>query len=232
MDSLKYMLEVDVMQLNELEEASNFAASMGLPSLVVQPTIFEHALFYKHKFKGKYKIFTTVDWPKGESPSHAKFRGMPVDAMEADGFEIMLSTTTDPSQIGDEMRVLMEFSRLYMKEIAEFRFVVGTLYRSVQDVLKMCEVIPHLSPKPTVLRTDVNLKPQVNKANPDLHNKLIKAAQAIMPLKFKVAGNLNNLKAVSSTSEASLFAVSLTQAKNIISELTSTKGPGTTKAFA
>ena len=68
------------------------------------------------------------------------------------------------------------------------------------------------------LTTPSQLKLQVGKANPDVHNSTIEMVHGTINVPMKISGNINNVRTITSCQSASRYAVSLSQAKNIIKE--------------
>ena len=90
-------LEIDVMNMNEVTEASQYALKYKLPAIVVHPGLSSEAIIARDRAGGKYNIITPIDWPKGEIFGMNKMRGLYTDNLEADGFEIMLTLQEDIS---------------------------------------------------------------------------------------------------------------------------------------
>ena len=71
---------------------------------------------------------------------------------------------------------------------------------------------------PSIIRTDIQLKLQVSKANSDEHNKQIAIIKESIKAPIKLSGNIVSVKSIAASPQASKFAVSLTQARIIIKE--------------
>jgi hypothetical protein len=71
---------------------------------------------------------------------------------------------------------------------------------------------------PTYVRNDTQLKLQVSKANPDVHNDTMEMIADIIRVPVKIAGNINGFRVLTSCQGASRFGVNLLQAKAIIKE--------------
>jgi ribosomal protein S25 len=72
-----------------------------------------------------------------------------------------------------------------------------------------------------MIRVDIHTKTQVNKANPEEHNRHMTLIRELIKAPLKISGNINNLKAVVSCPSAARYAVNVSQAKTIIKEFKS-----------
>jgi hypothetical protein len=215
-------LEIDVLQANELYEASHLTTKYKLPAMVVHQDLASQAYITRNQLGGKFKIITPVDWPKGNTFGMAKFRGLPTDALENDGFEILLTGGKNLTDTRNEAKEFTKFVKGHLSEMHEVRFVLNTLSRDDENIRAMCEALKDVR-MPSFLRNDINLKPQIGKANVEKHNAFIAEVSAIFKAPFKISGNINNLESINNCQNASRFAVSLTQAKSIIKEFNETK---------
>lgn len=213
-------LEIDVMQINEILEATEIALKYKLPALVVHPGLSSEAIIARDRAGGKFNIITPIDWPKGEIFGMNKMRGLYTDNLEADGFEILLTPDKLELETRNEAKLLTDFIKQRIAEDKEVRFVLGTATRSELNILTMCKGLLTVR-TPAYIRTDTNLKTQVNKANTEEHNRLIELVRTVIRVPMKISGNLNNLKAVISVPAAARYGVSVTQAKTIIKEFKS-----------
>lgn len=208
-------LEIDIMQSTELLEASQLAHKYKLPALVVHQGLASDALIIKGKLRGQYKLITPVDWPKGEIFGTTKFRGLTTDALEADGFEFMISINRTEADIAKEIKTLTDFVRNHLSKTAEIRFVV-TGVKSDEDLAKLGNAILQ-NPMPAMVRNDISLKAQVSKANPESHEKFITTLKSSASVPVKISGNINTIRSTMGIN-AARFAVNLSQAKAIIKE--------------
>lgn len=215
-------LEIDVMQLNEVQDAVHLAIKHKIPSLVVHQSLSGDAIMTRSKMGGKFKIITPVDWPKGEIFGDLKLRGLSFDSIETDGFEILLTAGKSETDTRNEARVLTEFLKGRIGDHVQVRFVLGSSFRSYEQIENICKGLVGTR-TPALIRTDIQLKTQINKANPDEHNKLIKMIASHINVPVKLSGNINTLKSITSCLDASKYAVNLLQAKAIIKELQTQK---------
>lgn len=208
-------LEIDIMQSTELLEASQLAHKYKLPALVVHQGLATDALIIKGKLRGQYKLITPVDWPKGETYGTTKFRGLTTDALEADGFEFMISVSRTEADIAKEIKTLTDFVRNHLSKTAEIRFVVAGA-KSEEDLTKLGNAILQ-NPMPAMMRNDISLKAQVSKANPESHEKFVTSLKSAVSVPVKISGNINTIRSTMGIN-AARFAVNLAQAKAIIKE--------------
>ena len=214
-------LEIDVMQVNEIQEAVHLAIKHKLPAIVVHQSLSGDAIIARSRSGGRFKIITPVDWPKGETFGDLKLRGLSFDSIETDGFEILLTAGKNETDSKNEAKVLTEFLKGRIGDQVEVRFVLGSSMRPYDHIETICKSLLGVR-TPALIRTDTQLKTQVTKANPDEHNKLIAMIGSHINVPIKVSGNISTLKSIIACPNAAKFAVSLLQAKSIIKELQST----------
>lgn len=213
-------LEIDVMVASELAESASLAVKHCLPALVIHPTLAVEGHIARGRINGRYKIITPIDWPKGDTFGMPKLRGLSTDALEAEGFEILLTPDKNEIDTRNEAKSLYEFLRTHLGPLVEVRFVLGTLTRSEENIINQVKGLRAL-PTPAYIRTDISLKTQAGKANPEVHNNDIERITSIIKAPIKVSGNIGDLKTIASCKNAIRFGVSLIQAKQIIKEFNS-----------
>jgi len=210
-------LEIDVMQANELHDATNLAAKYKFPSLIIHPDLASEALMARGRAGGKFKLITPIDWPKGEIFGQTKLRGLSVDALDVEGFEILLTGGKTVQDTKNEINILTDFIKTHLGESIEVRFVLGTSIRNEDNIKAICEGFVGLR-QPTYLRNDIHLKAQVSKANQEIHNNLMDLIRSIVRIPIKISGNISSLRTVAACNSANRFAVNLIQAKTIVKE--------------
>ena len=208
-------LEIDVMQGNEIIESFELAHKYRLPAVVIHPSLSSDALVCRGRSKGKYKIITPVDWPKGEAFATNKFKGLNLDSLETDGFEIFLSQKKSSDDLKKEISSCTEFIKRYMGELIEIRYVIGTRTKEPDSIKDAVEAFRNVK-NPNMIRDDVNLKTQNYKANAELHNGFMDMVKEVISCPMKVSGNIENLTIIEACDSAKRFGVSLQQAKSII----------------
>lgn len=221
-------LELDVMMASEILPAFELAVRHCLPAVVVHPQLVAQASLARLSKRGRFKIITTVDWPKGELYGIDKFRNINTGALDADGFEIFLTGGRTKNEMKNEIRDLTTFIRQRLSQTVEVRFVLGALEREVEECLDMCRGLDG-SPIPSFIRTDLHTKGQISKFSPKAHNDLIERMQEITATPIKISGNIDNVKFITQ-SKAQRYAVSVTQLEKVIKELTSKPEPITPTA--
>lgn len=218
--SILTRLEIDVMQQNELFEAMELAFKYNLPAIVVNQVIFADAIIAKIRMGARFKVITPIDWPRGENFGTIKLRGALAESLDTDGFEFMLTPNKNETETANEANAITEFIRQRFPPHVEIRFVLNTLQITPENLEAMCRGLSKVR-TPNFIRTDINLKLQQNRANPEIHNALIETIKkngVAFPL--KLCGNFNTLKSTMECDNAARFAVGLSQAKVIIKEQT------------
>ncbi len=217
MSSIFNRLELDVMQANELNESVELAYKHSFPAIVVHQGLASDAIRARGRVRGKFKIITPVDWPKGDNFGTTKFRGLSTDAIEADGFEIVLSGGKTEIETRNEAKTITEFIKMNLSQSVEVRFILNTFTRDDANIETMCKGLLHIR-TPSMIRTDTQLKLQVSKANTDENNRYINLIRANINVPIKLSGNIIGVRSVTGSADASRYAVNLAQAKTIIKE--------------
>lgn len=209
-------LELDVMQANELKESVELAHKHNFPAIVVHPGLAGDAIGGRGRVRGRFKIITPVDWSKGDAFGLNKFRGLDTDALDADGFEIMLSGGKTEIETKHEAIQLSDFIRKHLGEQIEVRFVLGAFIRDDANLISMCKGLLGVR-TPAFVRTDTQLKLQVSKANTEEHNRIRTIISDIVKVPIKLSGNITGVRCVTGC-DVQRYAVNLLQAKAIIKE--------------
>lgn len=209
-------LELDIMQASELNEAMELAHVYRMNAVVVHPDLVADASMQRVRRQAKYKILTTVDWPKGDKAGVSKFHSMSINALSCDGFEIALGTLPQGMAKAESLAIT-NFIRTNLPQATEVRYVLGCLSREQTDIDNLCMGIKE-TPAPNLLRTDINLRCAQAKANISAHNASLAAILACINRPIKLCGNINSAKIIASC-KAARYGVSLKQAQTIIKEL-------------
>jgi hypothetical protein len=207
-----------VMQASELQEAAQLAAKYQMPALIVHPGLSGEAILARGKLSGKFKIITPVDWPKGDVFGMNKLRGLSTDSLETDGFELLLTPGKNEIETRNEAKVLTEFIRAHLAEEVEVRFVLGALVRPPEEVERLCAGLLKIR-TPAMIRNDTHLKVQVSKANTTTHMDTVTLIKSKIQAPIKIAGNIGDVRTITSCRDVARFGVSLLQARNIIKEM-------------
>lgn len=212
-----HKIEIDVTKPAQLRAATDFAVKHKCPALVVNPDLVTAALIGRGMTRGRYKVITGVDWPKGLQYHSDKFRGFPSESLKCDGFEILL-TPRDKLGIQHEVRYLSKFFRDYVPPTAELRFVLGihnpgrTMDHMI-DMIHALAVIPNFA----VLRTTHLTKIVSARSTIDAHNAILSEIKAVKPFPIKISGNINMKIRIGC--DAHRYACSVEQAQALFSEL-------------
>jgi hypothetical protein len=215
--SILNKLEIDVTQANEVQEATSFAAKYNLPALVVHPSLALEGIYARGRAGGKYKIITPIDWPKGENFGMLKMRGINLDALDTDGYEILLTPNKTEIETRNEIQVLTEFIRSHISTTAEIRFVLGSLVREQSTVLMAMKGLLK-NRLPFLMRNDIHTKIQATKANADIHSSTYNELIQIVKIPIKVSGNIASYQIYNECQFATRFGVNLAQAKSILKD--------------
>jgi hypothetical protein len=210
-------LEIDVMQANELLDANELALKYSLPALVVHPSLMSEALIIRGRFGGKYKLITAVDWPRGEVFGMAKMHGLSIDALEADGYEVILTPGKSTTDTKNEIGVITEFIKRRLAEISEVRFVFNNNGKDVESITAMAEALVG-NRTPSLVRNDIAIKTQMTNTNIDAFKAFTDAVTSKISVPIKLSGNINGIKQAINIHWANRLAVNVTQAKSIIRE--------------
>ena len=208
-------LEIDVLQGNEILEAFELAHKYRLPAVVIHPSLSSDALVCRGRSKGNYKIITPIDWPKGDLFATNKFKGLSLDSLETDGFEIYLSGNKSVDDTKKEIIACTDFIKKYMGELFEIRFVVGTRSREAESLNNIYEAFRHVK-NPNMVRDDIILKTQNYRANTEVHNQFLENFKNFISCPMKISGNIDDKKTILECTTAKRFGVNLQQAKSII----------------
>ena len=218
MTNVVSMMEIDVLQVTELYEASDLTVKNSLPAMVVHPGLAADALMSRIRLKGRYKIIIPIDCPKGDLVGVSKFRGVSKEALEADGFEIAFSVgNRSVDELAKDLESTTKFIRMHLGEFVEVRFVANAFNQTQQEIERFAQAIYKVR-VPAFFRNDTTMKIQHNKANPEIHNLFAKTVKDVVNCHVKICGNIGSLKATAACSNVSRFGVSLQQAKTLIKE--------------
>lgn len=208
--------------MNELEESAKLATKYKIPSLVVHQSLVGEAQIMRLKTQGQYKIIAAIDWPKGDNFGSIKMRGVSVDTLEAEGFEILVTPNKNFNETKTELKYLHDFIRNHISKTAEVRFVIGTGINEAEHVEEIVQALKTI-PTPALIRNDTATKQQVGKANIEIHKAFIDKVKSIVSVPIKISGNINDIKTIAQCQKAKRFGVSVLQAKQLVKELNNNK---------
>lgn len=220
-NAISTKLEIDVMQLNELDQAMQLAAIHRLPAVIIHPQLATQAMTTRIRRNGKFKIITTIDWPKGDIYGLNKLRGLTRDLMEVDGYEILLTGGKSEIENRNEAKTIADFIRNNINKNMEVRFVLGCFIRPESEIVTMAKVMKDI-PAPALIRVDTHLRMQVTKANLKTHTSLVESLRAVCGLPLKLSGNIDNLRTIAGClrlpAPPAKLAVNLQQLQQIIKD--------------
>lgn len=211
-------LEIDVLAINELQEAIQLAIKSFVPAIVVHSKLIQEAIILRGRMNGRFKIITPIDWPKGEKTGIAKWHSQPMDVFEADGFEIVLAANRKAGEINRDIIESTEFVKEKIGDEFDVRFTINS-HDISDDGLENIATAFQKVRQPSLIRSDTQTKTQQSKANVETHNKFISTFKKYVATPLKVSGNINDLRTAAVIGSNKL-AVNLVQAKSIIKEFT------------
>lgn len=213
-------MEIDVLTAVELGPSVDLVNKHQMPAMVVHPQLIANAYVERGRRQGRFKIIVPVDWQKGENFGMLKVRGMTNQMLAADGFEFLLTGGKNEVETRNEAVTLSEFIYKNVSKVAEIRFVLGANDpgRTESNILTMCRAISTIR-TPALVRTDHHLKVQVTKGSVEAQKALADKIREHVPFPLKASGNFTTAKAIASCPWAKRIAVSLTQAQQIIKDL-------------
>lgn len=207
-------LEIDVMQAKEIEEATDLAIANCLPALVVHQDLVSQMFFYRGRKQGKFKIIMPIDWPKGNLSGSTKFRDVPIQVLQQDGFEVVMTPAKSDAMALSEIINITNLIKSYVNPTAELRICVEALSRPEEEWMPYIRALSKTVP-PDLIRIDHNNT--TTKANAANHSDIVAKITANAPWPVKVSGNVTLKTALQFKNTR--FGVSLKQAKDIIGEI-------------
>lgn len=222
LNAITTKIEIDVMQSNEIDSVCQLAAAHNMPAIVVHPQLITQAISVRARRQGRFDIFTTVDWPKGETFGMTKLRGLCQEAMSVDGYEIMLTGGRTALENLDEVKKLTGFIRSFISQHAQIRLILGALSRPAEEVVRLATAVRDAAAS-VMLRTDNHLRAQTTKASTKAHGDTTAAIRAACGMPIKLSGNIDSVKTVAECLKLPappvVFAASLQQAQQIVTNL-------------
>ena len=211
-------VEIDVLKRSDLDIATRFMIKHKCPTLVVAPELVQTATINRALGRGEYKIFTAVDWPKGNQFLSDKFRGMPSESVNVDGFEILL-TAGRQTAISKEIKFLADFFRDYFPPTTELRFVLGWFapgrnQEQFEHMLEACNKVVG----PALIRTTHLTKLTSVDGSTDSHKAVVETISGIKRIPIKISGNIG-MQTRLGCKNAVKYACTLRQAMDLSKEL-------------
>ena len=211
-------LELDVVKSDNIQKVIEFTKKNACPAIVVSPDMVSTYIINRGIGQAKFKIIAAVDWPRGEQYGIEKMRGMTVDALSADGFEIILTAKYNYGEIKSEVKYLSKFFSDYFNKFNELRFVLdidqnNRARQAIAYMLTACKEIP----LPRLVRTIHLNKLPPTQATAKNFNKHIEYIKSLVNVPIKISGGVTYK--LYSTVPADRFAASLSQAEQIAVEM-------------
>ena len=202
-------VEVDINKAAHIKPAIQQMIRHKCQAMVVSPDLVTSATIDRGISRCNFKIITTIDWPKGTQGLSDKFRGLPTEALNADGFEILLPPNKKVG-ILKEVKFLSEFFRNHFPQTTEFRFVLGwyAIGRDPEMLMEMCEACKTI-PTPSLIRTTHLTKIPAAESTVESHQKMVEAIKSVKRMPVKISGNVNH--AAYRSCKADKFACSYEQ---------------------
>lgn len=211
------LVEIDVIKHQQLRNAVDLAARHNCPAIVVMPEYVKEARVMRGIARGRFKIISAIDWPKGDKFNTDKFMGLQRDALEADGFEILL-TARHQNDTLKEVKYLSKFAQQYLNPTFEMRAVLGcyATSRTEDHLINMCKAL-NQTPNITMIRTTHLTKINAAHSHSDTQSELVEKIKSICNRKVKVSGNITFKNRMGIRAER--FACTPEQAKALQKEL-------------
>jgi hypothetical protein len=209
-------LELDCFQMSEMLECMEFAAKHNLPAVVVHQGLSSDALILRNKVRGKFKVVVPIDWPKGDHFGNLKFRGLTIDSLEGDAFEIVMSPGKSIIEMKNEARVCTDFIRTYLGSTQEIRFVIPTNKTDVAAIGELAGLFTGIR-NPAFVRFGFAHKAPVHKINRVYNTEIRKKLFEAVGSPIKMCGNIQTIEDVDSIG-AARYGVSLAFAKAIVNQ--------------
>lgn len=209
-------VEIDVTKQDQLQDACLLAVKHHVQAIVVTPDLVPASIIMRGIKAGKFSIIALIDCPKGEQYSRDKFRGIPAEALNADGYEILLTARPTQSEIISEVKYLSDFCRTYLST-PEIRFILNLdnpprSRDTIKHMLLACRQIP----MPSMIRNTCLTKVPPGNASKDAFDNQYKFINEHFRCKIKMSGNIT--PEIYKTIKSDKFTVTLQQAQNIIKE--------------
>jgi hypothetical protein len=223
MHMLLSKLEVDVFQAGELTEVTQLAIKHGLPALVVHQGLINDAFIARGKGRGKFKLIAQIGWNKNPDAGAAKFRHLPIDALESDGFEVVLSPASTASALRSEAMEIGKFVRDRISTQTEIRYVLSNHSGHTDHLKAACEGLQSV-PTPAMVRNHTEVKLPATKANDPLHWQMADTIKGILQVPLKMSGNYNGFNSFKGNGQYfHRYGVNLLQLKSILKGLATIK---------
>lgn len=210
-------VEIDVYKESQVNDAINFAHKYKCPAIIISPELCAAASITRGLKNGKFKIITQIDWDRGDQYHHHKFRGLPTNSLDTDGYEVLLTATKNIKDIPKEISYIHQILRS-ISPMTEIRFVLGhhLQNRNQEHFDAMCEACLKI-PLPHLIRTTTLNKLPSASNSVDAYNTYIKSIRDKIGCKIKISGSINTK--VYTTCKSDFFACTLDQAISLQNDI-------------
>ena len=198
----------------------NFLVKNRISAVVLPHELFESMVIDKQVKMAQYKIIISIDFEQnGKNYALDKFRDLPPYALEADGYDIMLTPGVNDIQTNNEMKAIIQFIRR-LNPLAEFRWVMNTRRMERSEIRKMLEKAK-VHPVDAI-RTDPNVSNTVDISE---HVKDVNYIRKYLSRPIKVSGGVTYEVFDKLKSKVSKFDVTVQQAQAILHAATEARKP-------
>ena len=219
MFNLPHQLEVNISKgataPQDLSGLGTFVVKHGIQAIVTDPEFIE--VLFADRIRlgciGRYKIICAVDFDRGSNFALTKLRSLPVNALAADGFDILLSSRRPDKEAYNELKSIYEFIRENLDQMKEVRWTLDLQNRPYED---MINYMPYLGKFPaTLIRTSGACLQ--NEVEVSKHIIDVEFVRQYVGAPVKVGGGLTYtaLDELSSVAKVAHFDVTVTQARRI-----------------
>jgi len=207
-------LEVNVGLGSDVSRLSSFAIKNRIPAIVVPPELVTSAIMLRQGYLNKFRVICTVDFPEGRCFAGEKVGVLPSGALNADGFEILLSSGRTDKECENE---LSELYRFFRKDLAgkELRYCLNLHGRKFEDIIKFFKHFKKFPPD--FLRTNVDLRLQRFKDKD--HADAIRMIRERSGVPIKLCGNVSPDTVINFQGKVARYDVGFDAAQRVVSVL-------------
>lgn len=225
---LPMMIDIDVMQPENLVEALQIANSEQFNAIIVPPENTVQAIIAKSRSRSDVELLIGIDW-QCQRKGADKFRGIPREALEADGYQVVISID-DSSYIPTEILNITDFVDNHIGRSKKLAFVLQStkqeslVYSAIDSIISMSKF-------PRMVRIDNSTRGiATKKAIANITTKL----QSIRSsgLAIGLSGYSESLEVMAglciNCPNVVRFAASIAQARSLVTQM---NNDGLTKSF-
>jgi len=142
---------IDCFESNKFKQLSEICFKNTVNKIVIDPKDIDLAMTTRIVAQSKHLITIRINSQDQNKPGIDKFYGLPADAFDADGFELMPFKTENPAELLQDLNICSEFLR---NSVGQQRFIGWNLSNAElkdNDVLTLFDLISK-SQRPMYLR--------------------------------------------------------------------------------